>query len=266
MLFAITSTLVFIFDRRTHEIVGGSIRFLLVAVFLASLIGFLVHESRAKDPFVNLALFKIRRFSFSVISLLIIAMGYSLTGFLMPFYLQGVLHLSPTKIGILFMAPSILTVALAPLSGYMSDRFGPRIPATLGVALMIGSLAVGGFLSVDSHWFMPALLIVASAATNGIFNPANSTAMIGYDGQGAPRVCLGDQSRHVWLRQCLWRGARRFVHVAGLRTLYRVKAASLTTDYPGGFVAALNITFVAAILLTTIALFTSVLRGDGKTA
>ena len=156
LLFAITSTLVFIFDRRTHEIVGGSIKLLLVAVFLGSLIGFLVHESRARYPFVNLSLFKIRRFSFSVISLLIIAMGYSLTGFLMPFYLQGVLHLSPTKIGILFMAPSILTVALAPLSGYMSDRFGPRIPATLGVALMIGSLAVGGFLSVDSHWLMPA--------------------------------------------------------------------------------------------------------------
>ena len=98
LLFVITSTLVFIFDRRTHEIVGGSIKLLLVAVFLGSLIGFLVHESRARYPFVNLALFKIRRFSFSVISLLIIAMGYSLTGFLMPFYLQGVLHLSPTKI------------------------------------------------------------------------------------------------------------------------------------------------------------------------
>ncbi|MGH7871158.1 MAG: MFS transporter, partial [Candidatus Binatia bacterium] len=179
LLFATTSTLVFIFDRRTHETLGGSIKFLLAVVFLASLIGFLVHESRAPYPFVNLALFKIRRFSFSVISLLIVAMGYSLTGFLLPFYLQGILHLSPTKIGILFMAPSILTVALAPLSGYMSDRFGPRIPATLGVALMIGSLAVGGFLSVDSHWLLPTLLIIVGAATNGIFNPANSTAMIG---------------------------------------------------------------------------------------
>ena len=221
LLFAITSTLVFIFDRRTHEIVGGSIKLLLVAVFLGSLIGFLVHESRARYPFVNLALFKIRRFSFSVISLLIIAMGYSLTGFLMPFYLQGVLHLSPTKIGILFMAPSILTVALAPLSGYMSDRFGPRIPATLGVALMIGSLAVGGFLSVDSHWLMPALADCCRGCDQRHFQSGQFHCDDRYDGQGAPWVCLGDQSRHVWIRQCLRRGARRFVHVAGLRTLYR---------------------------------------------
>ena len=64
-------------------------------------------------------------------SLLVVAMCYSLTGFLMPFYLQDVLHLSPTKVGVLFMAPSILTVALAPVSGYMTDRLGPRIPATV---------------------------------------------------------------------------------------------------------------------------------------
>jgi MFS family permease len=266
LLFAITSTLVFIFDRRTHEIVGGSIKLLLVAVFLGSLIGFLVHESRARYPFVNLALFKIRRFSFSVISLLIIAMGYSLTGFLMPFYLQGVLHLSPTKIGILFMAPSILTVALAPLSGYMSDRFGPRIPATLGVALMIGSLAVGGFLSVDSHWLMPALLIVAGAATNGIFNPANSTAMIAM--MDKEHRGFASAINHVTFGfgnvfgvalggLCM---SLAFEHYTG------VKTASLTTDHPGGFVAALNITFGAAILLTTVALFTSVLRGGDKTA
>ena len=265
LLFVITSTLVFIFDRRTHEIVGGSIKLLLVAVFLGSLIGFLVHESRARYPFVNLALFKIRRFSFSVISLLIIAMGYSLTGFLMPFYLQGVLHLSPTKIGILFMAPSILTVALAPLSGYMSDRFGPRIPATLGVALMIGSLAVGGFLSVDSHWLMPALLIVAGAATNGIFNPANSTAMIAM--MDKEHRGFASAINHVTFGfgnvfgvalggLCM---SLAFEHYTG------VKTASLTTDHPGGFVAALNITFGAAILLTTVALFTSALRGNGKT-
>ena len=266
LLFAITSTLVFIFDRRTQETVGGSIKLLLVAVFLGSLIGFLVHESRAQHPFVNLALFKIRRFSFSVISLLIIAMGYSLTGFLLPFYLQGVLHLSPTKIGILFMVPSILTVALAPLSGYMSDRFGPRIPATLGVALMIGSLAVGGFLKVDSHWFMPALLIIVGAATNGIFNPANSTAMIGM--MAKEHRGFASAINHVTFGfgnvfgvalggLCM---SLAFEHYTG------VKAASLTTDHPGGFVAALNLTFVAAVLLTTIALFTSALRGGDRTA
>lgn len=264
LLFAITSSLVFIFDRRTHETVGDSAKLVLTFVFVLSLVGFLVHETKTAHPFVNLALFKIRRFSFSVISLLIIAMGYSLTGFLLPFYLQGVLHLSPTKIGILFMAPSILTVALAPLSGYMSDRFGPRLPATLGVALMIGSLAVGGFLSVDSHWLLPALLVIVGAATNGIFNPANSTAMIGM--MAKEHRGFASAINHVTFGfgnvfgvalggLCM---SLAFEHFTGM------KSAGLTTDHPSGFVAALNVTFSAAIVLTTVALITSMLRGDEK--
>src|SRR5262245_23072130 len=262
LLFALTSILVFIFDRRTQQIVGGAAKIMLTAVFFASLFAFLAHESRTKSPFVNLQLFKIRRFSFSVVSLLIIAMCYSLTGFLLPFYLQDILHLSPAKVGILFMAPSVLTVALAPLSGYMADRFGPRLPATLGVAFMIVSLAVGGLLRVDSHWVMPALLVVVGAATNGIFNPANSTAMIAMmakEHRGFPsamnpvtfgfgRVCgvaLGGLSMSL-----------AFEHYTG------VKTTSLTTANPAGFIAALNITFVVAIALTGAALITSALRDD----
>jgi len=43
-----------------------------------------------------------------------------------------------------------------------------------------------------------------------------------------------------------------------------VTAATLTTANPLGFVAALNTTFLAAIVLTVIALFTSALRGEIK--
>lgn len=262
LLFALTSTLVFIFDRRTGQALGGSLKMVLTAVFCASLLAFLFHESRTRSPFVNLQLFKIRRFSFSVVSLLIVAMCYSLTGFLLPFYLQDVLHLSPTKIGILFMAPSVLTVALAPLSGLLSDRLGPRMPATLGVALMVFSLVIGGFLRVDSHWIMPTLLVIVGAATNGIFNPANSTAMISM----MPKEHRGFASamNHVTFGFGNVFGVAlgglsmslAFEHYTGVR------AASLTTGNPVGFVTALNTTFLISIGLTLIALFTSAMRGD----
>jgi predicted MFS family arabinose efflux permease len=113
---------------------------------------------------------------------------------------------------------------------------------------------------------MPALLIIAGAATNGIFNPANSTAMIAM--MDKEHRGFASAINHVTFGfgnvfgvalggLCM---SLAFEHYTG------VKAASLTTDHPGGFVAALNITFGAAILLTMIALFTSALRGNGKTA
>ena len=261
LLFTITSVLVFIFDRRTQQVIGSAANIYLSALFGASLVAFLVHESRTANPFVHLQLFKIRRFSFSVLSLLILSLCYSLSAFLMPFYLQDILHLSPTQVGILFMAPSVLTVALAPLSGYMADRLGPRTPATIGVMFMIVSLGIGGLLRVDSHWYLPTLMIVVGAVTNGIFNPANSTAMISmmareHRGFASAMnhvtfgfgnvfgVALGGLSMSL-----------AFEHATGLT------AAALTTAHPAGFVAALNITFVAAIALSLVALFTSALRG-----
>jgi len=265
LLFASTSMLVFIFDRRTQQMISDLTQGLLVLALAISLAAFLVHESRAKSPFVHLELFRIRRFSFSVISLLVIAMCYSLTGFLLPFYLQDVLRLSPTQIGVLFMAPSILTVALAPLSGYMTDRLGPRVPATFGVTFMIASLAIGGLLRADSHWLLPAALIVVGAITNGIFNPANSTAMISM----MPREHRGFASavNHVTFGF----GNVLGVALGGLSMSLAferytgMKTANLTTENPLGFVAALNTTFVAATCLSIIALFTSALGGSKKT-
>ena len=265
LLFAITTTLVFLFDRRTHQVIGDSVQTLLVIVLLGSLAGFFMHESRTKNPFVNLELFKIRRFSFSVISLLVIGMCYSLTGFLLPFYLQDVLHLSPTQVGMLFMAPSILTVALAPLSGYLTDRLGPRVPASCGVLFMIVSLAIGGLLRTDSHWLLPALLVIVGAITNGIFNPANSTAMISM----MPREHRGFASavNHVTFGFANVLG----VALGGLSMSLAferytgVQAANLTTENPTAFVAALNITFLSAIIFSVIALVTSALGGSNKT-
>jgi len=54
LLFAITSTLVFIFDRRTGEIIGGSVKLFLTGGFLVRLAEFLIHEKRTKNAVVNL--------------------------------------------------------------------------------------------------------------------------------------------------------------------------------------------------------------------
>ena len=264
LLFAVTTILVFILDRRTHQLIGSSTKFFLLAVFIASLAAILVHESRAQSPFVNLELFKIRRFSFSVVSLLVVSICYALTSFLMPFYLQDILRLTPTQVGMLFMAPSILTVALAPVSGFMTDRLGPRIPATVGVVFMVVSLAAGGMLRTDSHWLLPTMLIVVGAITNGIFNPANSTAMISM----MPKEHRGFASamNHVTFGF----GNVLGVALGGLSMSLAfefhtgMKSMTLTAENPAGFVAALNTTFMAAILICVLGIFTSALRGAEK--
>ena len=264
LLVATTTTLVLIFDRRTHEIIGSNMKIGLALLFVGCLAALIIHESKTSSPFVNLSLFRMRRFSFSVVSLLIIAMCYSLTGFLMPFYLQDILHFSATTVGLLFMAPSILTVALAPLSGYVSDRLGPRAPATVGAAIMVASLSVGGLLRTDSHWFLPVLLIVLGAITNGVFNPANSTAMIAMMPREHRGFASSMNSVTFGLGNVVGIALGGFLMAIAFEHYTGLTGASPTTDNPAGFVDAINTTFLAAAVLSFGAVTASVARGNGQ--
>ena len=105
----------------------------MTVIFGATLLGFLAHERRAISPVVNLALFRIRMFTFSVLSLLLIATTISVMSFLMPFYIQDVLGFSASFMGLIFLAAPVFTIGLAAVSGRLTDRIGPRIPASIGV-------------------------------------------------------------------------------------------------------------------------------------
>jgi EmrB/QacA subfamily drug resistance transporter len=261
LLFAMTTSLVVMLDRRAQQVIDASMQMVLALLLFASLIGFFLHESRTKNPFVNLDLFKIRRFSMSVVSLLVIASCYTLTGFLMPFYLQDILGLSPSQVGILFMLPSILTVALAPLSGYLADRLGPRLPASFGVGFMVISLAAGVWLRPNSHWTLPGLLIIVGAITNGIFNPANSMAMISM--MPAEHRGFASAVNHVTfgLGNVLGVALGGLSMSLAFERYTSIATATITTANPAGFVAALNATFFAAAALSLVGLATSIIGG-----
>jgi EmrB/QacA subfamily drug resistance transporter len=257
LLVATTSTLVLIFDRRTHEIIGASSKTALGLFFAACVGALILHERSAKSPFVNLELFRIRRFSLSVLSLLLMAVSYALIAFLLPFYLQEILYLSPTAIGLLFMAPSILTVAVAPFSGYLSDRLGPRLPAASGAGLSVASLAVGWFLWPQSSVFLPALSIVLSAVANGLFNPANSVAMIGMMPQEHRGFASAMNHVTFGLGNVLGVAIGGFLMAMAFEHYTGLAGSSPTTQNPHAFVSALNVTFLAGAILSALAVLTS---------
>jgi MFS family permease len=59
--------------------------------------------------------------------------------------------------GLVFLAAPAFTIAVAAVSGPLTDRIGPRIPASIGVSLSIASFLVGGALSIGSSWVLLSL-------------------------------------------------------------------------------------------------------------
>src|SRR5262249_18268292 len=104
LLVVLTLALTLLVDRRSAEAIGIGQSHVIGVVFALALASFLAHEHRAANPVMNLALFRIRMFSFSVLTLLVFAITSSVLTFLLPFYLQDVLHHSPSFIGLLFLS------------------------------------------------------------------------------------------------------------------------------------------------------------------
>ncbi len=264
LLVVLTMALTLVVDRRSAEAIGVGQTGVMIVVFALTLAGFLVHERRAVNPVVNLALFRIRMFVFSVLSLLVFAITSSVLTFLLPFYLQDVLHHSPSFIGLLFLSAPVLTISLAALAGLLTDRIGPMIPASIGLSVIMVGFAIGVVLKVDSHWSLPALLLACTGIGQGFFNTPNQTAIIG----SVPREYRGFATGLV--QMIFGVGSLLGISLGGalLTVMFRhysgIPDATPSADAPGPFVAAMSTTYAVCLVVMTVALIASLMRGGRR--
>ncbi len=110
------------------------------SVFLFFIALFVYQLKRQTHTFFDYKLFKIPRFQGGMILIFIAQFLIMMTVF-WSLYFQKILGLSPIESGKLLLIPSIPVIFCAPLSGYMSDRFGPRWPIVIGYGLTTLSFA-----------------------------------------------------------------------------------------------------------------------------
>jgi EmrB/QacA subfamily drug resistance transporter len=264
LLIVLTVVLTLLLDRRSADVIGVGTTGFMAAVFATALVGFVVHEQRAPNPVVNFALFRIRMFTFSVLSLLVISTASSVLMLLLPFYMQDVLHHSPSFMGLVFLAAPVFTIGLAPLTGHLTDRIGPRVPTAIGVLMTTGAVLVGTLLNIDSHWALPAAVMAFMGLGQGFFNPANQMALIG----AVPREYRGFATGMVQmvfgLGSLLGTALGSVLLTVMFRYASRVPDATPSAQHAVPFVFAMNATFAVCLVLTAVAFVASLLRGDGK--
>jgi EmrB/QacA subfamily drug resistance transporter len=147
-------------------------------------------ELRSTMPILSFSLFRNRLFSASMLSLFFITSTQSAISFLMPFYLQYILHFSPTQMGWIIIANSVVIVLVAPIAGSLSDRMGSRLLCTVGAGIIVVGQFFLASLGVDSS--IPRLIFPLALIGFGwaIFNSPNQSAILG----SVPRDKLGTAS------------------------------------------------------------------------
>jgi MFS family permease len=145
------------------------------------LVAFVVIEQRVAEPLFRLSLFRLRAFTAGNIASLLTALGRGGLQFMLIIWLQGIwlpLHgysfeKTPLWAGIYMIPLTIGFLLSAPLSGWLSDRFGAR-PFTVGGALITAAsfLALMN-LPTNFHYWVFALLILVNGLGSGLFASPN---------------------------------------------------------------------------------------------
>jgi EmrB/QacA subfamily drug resistance transporter len=141
---------------------------------------FLVVESRVKRPILPITLLLSNRvFAFSNLAALINYGATYSVGFIMSLYLQYVKGMPPHRAGMVMIVQPLLMMLFSPLTGMLSDRVEPRIPASGGM----GCIAIGLLLLTGLNGDSSMLRIVGTLMLLGLgfslFSSPNTNAVMG---------------------------------------------------------------------------------------
>ena len=152
---------------------------LLSGLTIASLALFLVHESRTRDPLLDLALFRNRSFAgANLVTLLATAVMCSLFFFL-ALYLQTVLGMSALAAGASLVPLTLTIVIVAPLAGRLADRFGGRVLVVGGMLVLAAALLGLGTLGLNADPVSLSLWLALAGLGIGVARTPTTAAALG---------------------------------------------------------------------------------------
>ncbi|HEX6551488.1 MAG TPA: MFS transporter [Ktedonobacteraceae bacterium] len=131
-----------------------------------------------------------RPLALSVGALALFATVGGALNYLPPFFLQNDLHATPQAIGVTVLVRGLVMGAIAPLGGFLADRWGTR-PLSLLAALCVGA-GLLSLLPLDTGWspLDVAWRLGLLGLGMGLFSGPNQSAIMGF----APRQVMGTVS------------------------------------------------------------------------
>ena len=171
-----------------NDVMGWGSPWVIAAMIIgfALLVAFPIVETRVKAPMFRLGLFKIKAFTYANMAGFAAAMARGGVMFMLILLLQGIwlpLHGvayadTPFWAGIYMLPLTIGIIIMAPISGILSDKYGPRWIATGGMLTVALAFILLSFLPADFEYWQFALAIFVMGIGNGMFSSPNSSSIM----------------------------------------------------------------------------------------
>lgn len=226
----------------------------LLAVFVVSLISFILFELKLLNPIMDFQLFKNQTFSIGLISGVGVFICLAGVLVLLPFYLESILGFKPGKTGLLISIIPLFMGISSPVAGMLSDRFGTVHNTMIGLVMLLMGFTAASGLSSDTSVGEFLLRMVLIGSGIGFFMTPNNTAIMGT----VPKESLGVASGMLALSRTLGQA----LGVAVLGSLWTRKTdvllAGVTDDTVAAKMMALQSTFNFVIIIMVIILLLNI--------
>ncbi len=239
----------------------------LVVVGFAMLAVFVVVEAHVRVPMLELGLFRNRTFTLSALSMLLNALARGAFVFILVFYLQGPPRfLSPFTAGLFLIPVSASLATFGPISGWLSDRYGPRPFVIAGlVTSAAGFLWLTTIGPEDSFLALAAPLVLVGAGM-GLFASPNRAQMMTAVPANRRGVASGVGTTFLNTGTTISLGITLIV-MASVLPRSAISAILLGTIHPGevfpsagGFLTSIHLIFLVSAVLCFAALLPWLLR------
>jgi DHA2 family metal-tetracycline-proton antiporter-like MFS transporter len=156
---------------------------IVIITFILSIILmviFFIWESKNEDPLLNISIFKNLYITFSVIAAFLATLVLTGTIFLIPFYLDLIMGYPSDFAGLIILIPSLVVLFVGPISGYISDSIGSRIPILLACIALITAVILLYSLNETIGLLFVFIALGIRAISEGMFTPANNKLVMSH--------------------------------------------------------------------------------------
>jgi EmrB/QacA subfamily drug resistance transporter len=200
------------------------------------LVAFVAVERRTAYPMLDLSLFRKRAFCGASVAAFVLSAAMFAMFLYLTLWIQNILGYSALEAGLRFMPLTLVSFAIAPVSGKLAERLGVRWFLAGGLAFVsIGLLLMRGLEPGDDWTALLAGLLVAGGGI-GMTNPALATAAIGVVEPRRSGMASGINStfRQVGIATGIAAWGAIFQHLVAQRFVEEAAQAGLRGGAPRG--------------------------------
>jgi len=153
---------------------------ILSIAFSPFILAFFVYweTKRSKDPVIDFSLLKNRVFTLSLATAMLQSLALFSVNFLLIFYLEGIAGLPVLTASYLIIPMAVASSVVGPFAGRLSDRFGARIIASLGLVIQVVMLFMLRGLTATTTLIQVGIIEALYGVGGGLFWPANTSAIM----------------------------------------------------------------------------------------